>query len=79
MLYRAYFCRLPSLAQENKQVVSKQSGMKNNTLRPLFDIILIQYRYIIIFRPHKWGRKIMICVAFFSTNSAKSPRFIYSI
>ena len=26
----------------------------------------------IIFRPHEWGRKIMICVAFFFTNSVKS-------
>ena len=29
---------------------------------------------VIIFRPHKWGRKIMICVAFFP-NSAITPLF----
>ena len=27
-------------------------------------LVLLCYN-IVIFRPHKWGRKIMICVAFF--------------
>ena len=30
---------------------------------------------IVIFRPHKWKRKIMICGAIFVTNVAKSPSF----
>ena len=34
---------------------------------------IISTRAIIIFRPRKWGRKIMICDAFFFANSAKSP------
>ena len=35
--------------------------------------------FIVIFRPHKWGRKIMICDAFFFTNSAKTPLYLHSI